>query len=381
MNDRIDHAFVALAAAITARRLYGPDHRAGAETLRRAHMEFELVLAEVPSLEFHFLEGRVVGPSGVVSCDAASADAIRIPVAGRGAASIRFQRGVTEPELGGFLGVLEGTGGDVGADHPRIELGSTELTSASFGSERSTPTTAQSIASNLREAILVATPAQPIDTERLEGIAGSICAALKAAQGTMLRLASLKSHDEYTFMHTVNVAMLAASLAEACGVSADHVHHITLAALMHDLGKRDVPMSILGKGGPLDEHERRIMQQHPICGARILIGRPGVPDVAAIVAYEHHMHIDGTGYPDRVRGCRPHLASLIVQQADVYDALRTHRPYRTAMTEKEACDVLISGTESRYDRALVQTFIQHVASRIEEHPTITSDDPPARKAG
>ena len=105
-----------------------------------------------------------------------------------------------------------------------------------------------------------------------------------------------------------------------------------------------------------------------------------MPDVAAIVAYEHHMHLDGTGYPDRLRGNRPHLASQIVQQADVYDALRTHRPYRAAMTEKEACDLLCTGTGSKYDTPLVETFIERVASRVDAPPSAIEPGDPARAA-
>ena len=378
MNDHFDLAFGAIAGAISARRLYGPDHRGSVESARRAHAEVARALEGAPYVEYHLLGDRVVGPEGVVACDAGSADTIRVALEGRGAASMRFERGVTEADMVAFLASLEGGPGVESGATGRIALGHAMIATA--GASQDGPPTAMRIASAFREATLIATPEAPIDPNRLEDIAGSICAALMCARGTMIRLASLKSHDEYTFMHTVNVALLAASLADACGLSPDQVHQITLAALMHDLGKRGIPVSILGKDGPLDAEERRVMQTHPVEGARLLAGRPGVPDVAAIVAYEHHMHLDGTGYPDRLRGNRPHLASQIVQQADVYDALRTHRPYRAALTENEACALLFTGTGSRYDTPLVETFIERVASRVDAPPSAIEPGDPTRAA-
>ena len=134
-------------------------------------------------------------------------------------------------------------------------------------------------------------------------------------------------------MHTVNVAILSAALGEAVGMRPNQVFDLTLAALLHDVGKQHTPLAILNKPGKLDDGERQQMEQHASVGAALLLARRGVPDVAPIVAMEHHANVDGTGYPRLRRNARPHVASQIVHVADVFDALRTNRPYRAAMDD------------------------------------------------
>ena len=92
----------------------------------------------------------------------------------------------------------------------------------------------------------------------------------------------------------------------------------------------------------------------------MLFERQGVPDVAPIVAFEHHANVDGTGYPRLPRTGRPHLASQIVHVADVFDALRTNRPYRAAMDDARVRQILMDGAGKLFDPALVELFLKHV---------------------
>ena len=115
-----------------------------------------------------------------------------------------------------------------------------------------------------------------------------------------------------------------------------------MGAVLHDLGKRDIASEILNKPGKLTEAEFDVIREHPAAGARALLQMKDVPEVAVIIAYEHHMHLDGTGYPD-ARGRAPHLCSQIVQLADVYDAMRTHRPYRPAMSLDQTTRIMREG--------------------------------------
>jgi putative nucleotidyltransferase with HDIG domain len=157
----------------------------------------------------------------------------------------------------------------------------------------------------------------------------------------------------------VNVAILSAALAEAVGMSQNQVFELILAALLHDVGKQRTPLEILNKPGMLDALERKRMEQHTVDGAAILLSRRGVPDVAPIVAYEHHANVDGTGYPGRIPG-GPHLASQIVHVADVFDALRTNRPYRAALDEAKVRSILMEGAGKSFDPALVDLFLERV---------------------
>jgi HD-GYP domain-containing protein (c-di-GMP phosphodiesterase class II) len=117
------------------------------------------------------------------------------------------------------------------------------------------------------------------------------------------------------------------ALAEWIGMGAHDVRTFGVAGLLHDLGKVKIPLEVLNKAGKLTDEERRIMNLHPTEGARIIISSEPELDMAAVVAYEHHIMLNGGGYPKLAfpRDC--HEASKLVHVCDVYDALRTNRPY------------------------------------------------------
>jgi putative nucleotidyltransferase with HDIG domain len=196
--------------------------------------------------------------------------------------------------------------------------------------------------------------------QRLSELVESIRLAVAVGADVCQQLADVKGHDEYTFVHTVNVAILSAALGEAVGMNADAVFDLTMAALLHDVGKQHTPLTILNKPGKLDTGERQKMERHTVDGAAILLSKPGIPDVAPIVAFEHHANLDGTGYPSLIRNKRPHLASQIVHVADVFDALRTNRPYRAAMDPEKVRAILMEGAGKAYDAALVNLFLDRV---------------------
>ncbi len=221
---------------------------------------------------------------------------------------------------------------------------------------------------------------RPIPPAVVDGIVAEILASATVSAGSLIPLAALKHHDEYTFVHTVNVAILASALADSVGLSGQSLHDLTAAALLHDVGKVVIPKSILCKPGNLDDKELAVVRRHPSAGAALLYAQPGVPPMAVLVAYEHHQHLDGGGYPAgaggagrRVRAHRPSLASQIVQVADVHDALRTHRPYRAAMTEMEAVETMHQMAGRQFDPQLFEQFLRVL-------PTCRRDAPPPELA-
>ncbi|MEM1097970.1 MAG: HD domain-containing phosphohydrolase [Planctomycetota bacterium] len=201
------------------------------------------------------------------------------------------------------------------------------------------------------------------EADALAHLVDQIATAVHGGAGAMLPMAELKRHDEYTFIHTVNVGIMAAGLAEAVGLNASVVRDITLSALLHDVGKKQTPLDVLNKTGKLEDHELRVMRNHPIDGAKILFDTPGVPEIAPVIAYEHHIHLDGTGYPHVRPGYVPHLGSQITQIADVFDALRTHRPYRKAMPLPKVLEIMGEGGGTKYDRQLLAVFFERVVIR------------------
>jgi len=162
----------------------------------------------------------------------------------------------------------------------------------------------------------------------------------------VLLLNSLKSFDEYTFVHSINVAVISAALANAAGFGEDEVNRVAVAGLMHDIGKIYVPKQVIHKTSRLNPMEWALMKRHPVDGERIL-REEGVDDFACRVAYEHHMRFDLTGYPRAREGREMLAASHLIRIADTYDAITTRRPYRRQLSPYEAVKFMsgFSGTE------------------------------------
>ncbi len=126
---------------------------------------------------------------------------------------------------------------------------------------------------------------------------------------------------------------------------------------------------LLNKPDRLTDAERHRLETHPAAGARLLLGAEGVPPLAAIVAYEHHMTDDGGGYPHRPADHRRHPASEIVQLADVFDALRTRRPYREALPLETVRATLLGGRGRLYPAPLLDLFLAEVVPAEPEAPS------------
>src|SRR5437763_314744 len=136
----------------------------------------------------------------------------------------------------------------------------------------------------------------------------------------LLALTTLKNYDIYTFTHMVNVSILTMGQARALGIDGPQLREFGLGALMHDIGKVRMPLEILNKTEPLTEHEMEIMRRHTIDGAEILRRTPDVPTLAPIVAFEHHLRLDGSGYPRGVSRPTLNIGTMLCSIADVYDA-------------------------------------------------------------
>ena len=212
-----------------------------------------------------------------------------------------------------------------------------------------------------------------IDYSHLAEVVGGLLAIVSSHPHTILPLAQIKEHDEYTFVHTVNVSILSAATAHFLGCGRATVHDVLLAGVLHDVGKQRIPVGILRKPGRLTDEEAAIVRRHPEDGARMLMNLPGIPDMAIVVAYEHHQRAHGEGYPQPPVSWEPHLASRLVQVADVFDALRTHRPYQVATPVPRILQIFEREAHSFTDPELVQLFLTEVAFRGRGHETAARD--------
>ena len=191
-----------------------------------------------------------------------------------------------------------------------------------------------------------------------EAVVRSLSLAMHGEQRMLMPLLDLRAYDEYTTTHSLNVSVLTMALAEYMGLAARDVRTFGVAGLLHDLGKVRVPQEILNKPGKLSDEERAVMQRHPVDGAKIILTSDRELDLAAAVAYEHHIMIDGGGYPHCHfrRSCHP--ASVLVHVCDVYDALRTNRPYRAAWESAKVLSYIEERAGSEFDPEVAKKFVR-----------------------
>ncbi len=192
----------------------------------------------------------------------------------------------------------------------------------------------------------------------LETVLEEIISQLLHNRHLAINMTDIRSADSYTFSHSVNVAVLAIVTAAAMGLSLSELHRIGLGALLHDLGKTKIPPAILNKRTPLRSEEMERIKQHPADGYRMLQTQ-NFGSAAALVVYQHHERIDGSGYPDGITGTEIELFSKIVAVVDVYDALVSDRPYRPAFPPHQAMEIIQAGNGS-FDRGIVDRFRYHV---------------------
>jgi putative nucleotidyltransferase with HDIG domain len=180
----------------------------------------------------------------------------------------------------------------------------------------------------------------------------------------MLALArGAEAKDTDTGDHVVRVQLLAEELARATGVDADRAADIGWSAMLHDVGKLHVPDRILLKPGPLSSDEWAIMRRHPVWGAEILAQGEGF-EVARRIARWHHENIDGSGYPDGLRGEGIPLEARIVRIADAFDAMTHQRPYKPARTIEWALEELARFAGTEFDPELARLFIDQVRNDV-----------------
>jgi hypothetical protein len=182
---------------------------------------------------------------------------------------------------------------------------------------------------------------------------------LDASVGSLATLLDLR--DGYTGRHSSTVVDLCEQVARRVGVAGSELHHLRIAAHLHDLGKIGVPDQILHKPGPLDEAEWSIMREHPVWGARALEAIPEFRQAARAVRH-HHERWDGRGYPDGLAGEAIPIGARVIAVCDAYEAMTSHRPYRPALAEPLARERIIEGTGTQFDPAATWGLLDALAT-------------------
>jgi HD-GYP domain-containing protein (c-di-GMP phosphodiesterase class II) len=208
----------------------------------------------------------------------------------------------------------------------------------------------------LRAASVQTLQGEPVDLRATQSVVEQLYDQVLDDPGYGLLLSAVKSYDEYTYFHMVNVCLLSVALGQAIGLRRDQVLVLGLGALLHDIGKVFVPAEVLNSTGRLDEEQWRLVQRHPVDGAGMLLSTgAGLLHPATAVLLEHHASFDGGGYPALHRH-RPSVPSRLVAVADCFDAVTSKRSYRQPMTRQQALALLRSSSGTGFDPQAVASF-------------------------
>lgn len=196
------------------------------------------------------------------------------------------------------------------------------------------------------------------DTKKL---IGTIVDEILADKDTMVNLIDLKFYDDYTFFHSVNVAVLSIIIGVEYGLSKAELLNLGLAAILHDIGKMLVDKDVLNKPGRLTDEELMHIQEHPKLGYHLLKESYEIPTNVFVSVLQHHERYDGQGYPHRKEKEDILISGRIICIADVYDALTSKRPYREPLLPSEAMEYIMANGGSMFDLKLTKIFSRKIA--------------------
>ncbi len=205
---------------------------------------------------------------------------------------------------------------------------------------------------------------EKVNIKKAKRIVETMVDQLLEEEQLLLGMTAIKDYDEYTYHHSVNVSILSIALAQRLGLSRKKLTELGLVALFHDIGKIEIPQEVLNKPSNFTEDEWRLMRKHPVWGVRAILKLRGFDSVAirsAVVAFEHHMYYDFSGYPKVKKYMELDLYSRIVSLADQYDAMTSSRVYsRIPMSPDKALSIMMERSGTQLDPLLFKFFINMV---------------------
>ena len=364
-----------LSGARRAVRFYPQGHVAvhdNVSGLMSVIREFHQEGVDVPLI---FFENEVLLGEQLLATESVMFDQLIRDMSSAGRTSVCFRRGLAMEELDRAMAVLsadaaglEAAGGVQAAveaaDIPHVEIGTVALARHAVETEHTEGTKADPTHTKALDVMRdyerqlgegrVPPAADAIDVVK------DIVDSVLSDRDTMLGMAVLKHYDEYTFFHSVNVAILSVALGSRVSSSPRFLNSLGVGALLHDIGKMTVGLDVLNKSGRLTADEWDLMRMHPLRGAEVASAMHGLDRSAIVVILEHHMRYDLDGYPEREPRRPQQLTSRITAISDSYDAMTSRRTYSFAHLPDEAMEVLSRNAGTSFDPMLVRMFTQMI---------------------
>ena len=368
-RHEIEDALRQISAMLATAALYAPEHPQVLLLVPRVLETLERLLAKRSELTFIIIKNDLLFEGKPLE-RTPHAERIARQLQARNIGFIKFSRGLGRNEVEIFLRVAAGLEAleTLDTQAPHIDYGKVE-TQEEDGEVRPimrfedlTPEELQS----LEDFYSAISNKENLDLREISAIITGFVTAFEQQASPLLALVPLRMEDEYTFTHSINVAILNIAQGMSLGLDKILLRDVGLAGMLHDAGKIFVDQEIIRKPGKLDDEEWRQMQEHPSRGAQYLMCQDGVPQLAIITAFEHHMRYDRAGYPQADTDWQLNICSQMTMISDTFDALRTRRSYKEPWDLPRISGLFLELAGEQLNPDLVMNFLKLLARLGEE---------------
>jgi hypothetical protein len=367
-RDLINDFLRTFIPAVTHAHQYTTSHQLTVTTISTAYTHLLEAIGKDQSIAFMIIDDRVIMYDEPLEDTLFSSRFVRI-FKQRGIQHIRIFQGITEEEITSLVEMLTARS-PISDDIdflPNIQLGKVSIGYKAEALGEGNPLGGAGgshfdaiqannlrLTSNIYHAVK---NGGEFPLSEIKNTVSDMIAAIKQESSMLLSFSPLRILDEYTFTHSTNVCILNLAQAMALGVKGDALRDIGVSALLHDTGKLFVPEDVLNKTGKLTDTDWEMIRSHPQRGAEYLLDNPGIPPLAVVVAYEHHMQYDNSGYPQVPKDWRQNMCSQMTTISDFFDAMRTKRIYRDALETKIIADQMIKMSGTALNPLLTRNFL------------------------
>ncbi len=256
----------------------------------------------------------------------------------KGVGSIYVSEGDPDPDELEFdmsLEAVEAISKNTVADHPKVEISKEVLKQVGEGVQH-----------------LFSNPQDENFAEASQNVSRELVKAVMENDAVAVDISMLKSSDDYTFRHSVEVATMAMVVGKNYGLGQKELEELCVSGLLHDIGKSRIPLEVLNKNGKLTDEEFALMKQHSLFGFQILKEKNRFSDAVLMGVLQHHEKMNGRGYPVGSPADKIHTFARIISVADIYDALVTKRPYKDPFSQRIALEMLLAMSGELEKKAL-----------------------------
>ena len=372
MIDKIKKAFIHLLSSIQTGKLYSANHPKFNEFLEKTYLILKDILREKGELVIGIIEGELAWGEEIFFNLSQRLKSLILYLMDRDIEKISFQSPLTEKELRMFITLLLAPKGEMPQDIHKyltlqgvnnIKVGklkdSRSLWDKDIEDTEALKKQYKSSVDIISDSINTTARGEEIDFLDLKFNMFNIMENFSDKHQELLTLVTAKEKDLLTYIHLLNVSILSMYISSKLGFSKDDVLNIGIASLFHDIGKIAVSKHIIQKKSKLDQAEFDEMKNHTVLGAKILtqyVDSLGI--LPLVVAFEHHLRFDLTGYPKVSFSQKPHTASFITSLCDVYDALAQKRSYKQDFPPNMIYETMMKEKGKLFDPTLLDRFFQ-----------------------